>query len=141
MFFAPAPPPSTLPLPPKGLRVLVGEDDANVARSLARQGPPEGHATLWTWDGPTLLRVVRDWAPDVVLLDLTAPGLNGDGVARRVRDMNLWKRPLLIAVTGFGRDLDRARCEAAGFDLCLVKPVDPEQLFRLLRRFRAVLYA
>jgi len=131
-----------IPDPPHdGLNILLVEDGADSALSLALLLELQGHAVKWVADGPAALREVQAWGPDVVLLDLGLPKLSGDAVARRVRDMNLWKRPLLVAVTGYGRDADRARCQASGFDMHLVKPVDPEELFTLLRRFRSVLYA
>ena len=71
--------------------------------------------------------------PDVVVLDIGLPGLNGYEAARRIREQNRGKRrPLLVALTGWGQDEDRRRSEEAGFDAHLVKPVDDAALRKLL---------
>jgi CheY-like chemotaxis protein len=123
------------------LRVLVVEDDADTASSLAILLTLDGYEARVTGDGRTALRLARAWPPDVVLLDLVLPGgLDGYELARRLTDLPAPKRPLLIAVTGLGQDADRRRSAEAGIDLHLLKPVDPAWLQRLLRRFQAVLY-
>jgi CheY-like chemotaxis protein len=77
--------------------------------------------------------------PDVVLLDLALPGMDGYEVARRLRAQSRERRPLLIAVTGYGREEDRRRSVEAGIDLHLLKPVDLAQLQGLLRRVHRVI--
>jgi CheY-like chemotaxis protein len=74
----------------------------------------------------------------VLLLDIGLPGMSGWELARWVTEQPAEKRPLLVAITGYGREEDRRRSEEAGIDLHLVKPVDPDQLLRLLRRFYRV---
>jgi CheY-like chemotaxis protein len=80
----------------------------------------------------------RAFQPDVVLLDIALPGMDGWEVARELKANPTGRPPLLIAVTGYGRKRDRRQSQAAGIDLHLVKPVDPVQLVGLLRRFRKV---
>src|SRR5262249_18746503 len=79
--------------------------------------------------------------PDVVLLDLRMPGLNGCEVAKRIRARcaGSGKQPLLVAVTGCGTDADRIRTSESGFDLHMVKPVDPAVLVGVMERFRRLL--
>jgi two-component system, OmpR family, response regulator len=85
--------------------------------------------------------VLAAWAnpPDVVLLEIGFPKLNGWQVARRMREQPGPKRPLLVAVSGYGRPEDRQHSQEAGIDLHLLKPVDPDYLQNLLCRFRQVL--
>jgi CheY-like chemotaxis protein len=79
-------------------------------------------------------------APDVALLDFSLPGgINGCEVARRLLDMATDRLPLLIALTGYGREEDRRRSAESGMHLHLLKPVDPEYLNRLLERFKALI--
>jgi two-component system CheB/CheR fusion protein len=78
---------------------------------------------------------------DVVLLDIGLPKMDGWEVAKQIREQCSWKRPLLVAITGYGMDADRVRSDQAGIDLHLVKPVDPEQLKNLLSRFQSIISA
>jgi CheY-like chemotaxis protein len=77
------------------------------------------------YDGPTALLVARVFRPQVVLLDLGMPRMNGYEVARRLRHKPGLRPARLVAVTGWGQDADRRRSAAAGFDYHLVKPVEP----------------
>jgi CheY-like chemotaxis protein len=127
--------------PPTGLSVLVVEDQADTAASeeiLLRLG---GHAVKVARDGPSALRKIREWQPDVVLLDIGLPGMDGYRVARAIVAMNLWKRPVVIGVTGYAMAEDRQKNREAGIELHLVKPVPPELLLRVLRKVRAILPA
>jgi CheY-like chemotaxis protein len=130
------------PEPPErgkaGLRILVVEDHADTAASLALLLRREGHEVQVAPEGPAAVGAVQVAPPDVVLLDIGLPGMSGWEVARWVTEQPAEKRPLLVAITGYGREEDRRRSEAAGIDLHLVKPVDPDQLLGLLRRFRRV---
>jgi CheY-like chemotaxis protein len=120
------------------LAVLVVDDSADTVESVAELLLLRGHAVRVALNGEEALARVAESAPDVVLLDLRMPGLDGCAVARliRARCAGAPKRPFLIAVTGSGSDADRLRSTEAGFDLHLVKPVDPAILFGLLERFR-----
>src|SRR5262249_4891677 len=90
-------------------------------------------------DGPSALRAVQASLPDVVLLDIGLPKMNGWLVAERIRERTSRKRPLLIAVTGHGMDEDRVRSQEVGIDLHMLKPVGPEELDNLLRRFQRII--
>ena len=83
-------------------------------------------------DGQAVLGLATTFLPDVVLLDIGLPGLDGYEVARRLRQLPGLARVLLIATTGYGTDQDLAACRAAGFDQHLLKPFDPAALERLL---------
>jgi DNA-binding response OmpR family regulator len=89
-------------------------------------------------DGPSACRAVQESLPDVVLLDIGLPKMDGWEVAKRICEQGVWKRPLLVAMSGFGTEADRLRSEEAGIDLHLVKPVDPEELHKLLSRFQSI---
>jgi two-component system CheB/CheR fusion protein len=123
---------------PTGLRVLVAEDDADTAVSTAALLSLSGHEVDIAADGPFAVEAVVTGHPDVVLLDISLPGLDGYEVAKRVKGQHAERTPLLIAVTGYGSAEDRQRSAAAGIDLHLVKPVDPELLQKLLKRFQQV---
>jgi CheY-like chemotaxis protein len=117
------------------LHILVVEDHKDTANTTAQLLTLYGFEVQVAADGMAALEAARSWQPDVVLLDIGLPGLDGYKVAKRLPALE--KRPLLIAVTGYGRDVDRRRSQQAGIDLHLVKPVDPEQLLTVLRRFQA----
>ena len=123
------------------LTVLVVDDSADTAESLAELLTMSGHIAAIALDGGAALRRVAEEMPDVVLLDIAMPGVDGCEVAERIwalcRDSD--KRPLLIAVTGYGSDGDRLRSTQAGFDLHLVKPVEPATLVGMMERFRRLL--
>ena len=124
-----------------GLRVLVVEDDADLAASLAGWLGRLGHEVRVAADGPAALRDAEATRPDVVLLDLGPPGMDGYEVAERVHQElapAMPKAPLVIAVTGRAGEEDRLRSGEAGIDLHLTKPVDPGLLSRVLRRFQNI---
>jgi two-component system, OmpR family, response regulator len=123
---------------PAGLRVLVVEDRPESAAALALLLRRSGHEVEVAPDGPAALDAVQARPPDVVLLDIGLPGLDGWEVSRRLPGDPAGKRPLLIALTGLGREADRRRSEEAGIDLHLLKPVDPGWLRGLLQRFQSV---
>ena len=115
------------------LRVLVVEDDPQAAASTALFLRLSGFEVRTAADGPTALEAATASRPDVVLLDLGLPGLDGCQVARALRAGLSGSRPLLVALTGHGREEDRRRSAEAGVDHHLVKPVEPEALRELLR--------
>ncbi len=122
-----------------GLRVLVVEDDPETAQIMAMMFRRRGHEIRIAPDGLAGLEAARDNWPDVVLLDIDLPGMDGWEVARRLDRPAKEKRPLLIAVTGYGEDEDRRRSAEAGIDLHLVKPVDGHHLQGLLKRFHTII--
>ncbi len=109
---------------PRGRRILIVDDNADSADSLAMLLQLSGHEAHTAYDGLQALETVQRLQPDVVLLDLGLPGLDGCEVCRRVRQQPWARRPLLVAVTGWGQAADRQRSQDAGFDVHLVKPVD-----------------
>ncbi|HUY36205.1 MAG TPA: ATP-binding protein [Pirellulales bacterium] len=117
----------------KHLRILVVEDNRDSADSLRMLLQLHGHEVTVAYSGPEGVSTAEQWRPDVVLCDIGLPGLDGYGVAGRIRQNPLMAQARLIAVTGYGRDEDRRRSDEAGFNHHMVKPVDPAALERLLR--------
>ena len=117
-------------------RVLLVEDNRDTAESLTMLLHLHGHRVRTVYDGSSALDAVRAEAPDVMLVDIGLPGMDGYEVARRIRGDARLRDVLLIAVTGYGRDDDRHRALAAGFDHHLVKPVNPGTLDALLASLR-----
>ena len=93
-----------------------------------------GHHVRVVHDGGAALDVVQANVPDVMLIDIGLPGLDGYEVARRIRQHPDLRGVILVALTGYGRDEDRQRAFAAGFDYHLVKPVSPDALHGLVAR-------
>ncbi|HWJ07188.1 MAG TPA: ATP-binding protein [Steroidobacteraceae bacterium] len=118
-------------------RVLVVDDNEDAASSLAALLRVVGHEVWTAHDGLDGLRVARERRPDVVLLDLGMPKLNGFEVATAIRREPWGREVLLVALTGWGQARDRERSRSAGFDEHLVKPVALEQLQPLFERVRA----
>jgi two-component system CheB/CheR fusion protein len=114
------------------LRILVADDDRDAVASLLELLRDEGHEVRGVYSGLAVLDKVRDFGPDVVLLDIGMPQVNGYEVARALRQRYGSARPLLIAVTGHNEPQDRTLSQLAGFDHHLAKPYDPDQLFALL---------
>jgi CheY-like chemotaxis protein/anti-sigma regulatory factor (Ser/Thr protein kinase) len=119
------------------LRILVVDDNVDAAESLSGMLRLQRHEVLVAHDGLTALAAVPVMKPDVVLLDLGMPELNGLEVARRLREMDEGAQALLVAITGYGQAEDRARTAAVGFDCHLTKPVDLQVLYGLLQTGRA----
>jgi CheY-like chemotaxis protein len=97
-----------------------------------------GHQVELAYDGSSALDRARADKPDVVLLDIALPDMSGYDVARQLREHLFDKPPLIIAVTGYGREADRRRSEESGIDMHLVKPVEPLELKNILSRFKRV---
>lgn len=114
------------------LRVLVVDDEQDTTDGLARLVRRWGHADRIAYDGPAALRVAVDQNPDVVLLDIEMPHMDGCQVARQLRLELPESKCLIIAVTGRADDEHRQRCIEAGIDLVLIKPVDPAVVETLL---------
>ena len=119
-------------------RVLVVDDNVDAARTMAMLLELEGYQVECAFDGQQALDCVRDRPPDALLLDIGLPRLDGLEVARRLRAQSgeAARKRLLVAVSGYGRDQDRAQALQAGFDLHFTKPADPEQILRVLARHR-----
>jgi CheY-like chemotaxis protein len=114
------------------LRVLIVDDNRDAADSLAMLLRIAGNEVRTAYDGPEALEVAQEFRPRVVLLDIGLPKMDGHEVAQRLRQ-EPWGRPMvLIAVTGWSDETDRAKSRAAGFDHHLVKPLDTAHLAQLL---------
>jgi signal transduction histidine kinase len=114
------------------LRVLIVDDNADGADMLGLGLRTLGHATRVAYDGPTALAVAQEFRPQVALLDIGLPLMDGFELARRMRAELGSESPVLIAVTGYGQDADRERTRLAGFAHHLVKPLELDALGALV---------
>jgi CheY-like chemotaxis protein len=140
--------PDTTPLPaarpllasatdaPSVRKVLIVDDNADAAQALCALLSDIGYSCETAFDGPSGLEAVTRFDPDVVLLDIGLPHVDGYEVARRIRCLPRGAQKLIVAVTGYGQEQDRQRSAEAGFDAHLVKPVDFDQLLLILRTAR-----
>ena len=118
-------------------RVLVVDDNTDAANSLGRLLSLLGQEVVVVHTGEAAVAEVRRFRPQLVLLDLGMPGMDGIETAERIHAPPETKETLLVALTGWGHDRDRQRTEAAGFAAHLVKPVQMAQLEALLSRLPA----
>lgn len=125
--------------PSSQLRVLIVEDYEDSAVSMKTLLRLLGHDVEVAFNGIEALAKAGKQEPDVILLDIGLPGLNGWEVARLLRDQATEKKPFFIAITGYGTAEDRRQSEKAGVDLHMVKPIDPQELAAILRRFQRVI--
>ena len=112
----------------QGRRVLVVEDNVDAAETLGMMLTTHGHDVTVVTDSDSAIPAARAARPEVVLLDIGLPGMDGYQLARRLREDPETRDAYLIAVSGYGQDRDRARSADAGFDLHLTKPVEPAHL-------------
>ena len=117
-------------------KILIVEDNRDQADSLGKLLRLLGHEVRLSYDGEEAVGAAMDFRPDVVLLDLGLPGMNGYEVAQRIVENPKLKKPLLIAQTGWGQEQDRERTRQAGFDYHLVKPVDVAKVQEILAHAR-----
>src|SRR5215813_12853831 len=115
-------------------RILVVDDNVDSADSMAMLLKLDGHDVRVAHDGLAAVESALDFRPQVVLLDIGLPGLNGYEVARRLRRLNETKDIFLIALTGYGRTEDRVRALTSGFNYHITKPVDPGELDMILKK-------
>ena len=115
------------------LRIAVVEDQEDVREALVALLEGWGHRVEAAGDGASAIELILASRPEVALIDIGLPGLDGYSVARRVRAELGPLAPRLVALTGFGRDEDRERARRAGFDSHLTKPAAPKELRRVLR--------
>jgi CheY-like chemotaxis protein len=121
-----------VPSPDRTRSVLIVEDNDDARESLQLLLESLGHRVLSAPDGPRALALAEHQRPEVVLIDLGLPGLDGYAVARAFRASPSGKTLMLIAVTGYGQAEDRRRSKDAGFDAHLVKPVSENVLSTLI---------
>jgi PAS domain S-box-containing protein len=115
-----------------GRRVLVVDDNRDAAELLGEGLRLHGHEVRVAYDGPGALEVAAAFEPEVALLDIGLPVMNGYELAHRLRERGV--RCHLVAVTGYGQEADRIRAREHGFDAHVVKPVDLDQMRELVRR-------
>jgi signal transduction histidine kinase/ActR/RegA family two-component response regulator len=113
-------------------RVLVVDDDEDTAEGLAMLLTQAGHDVRIAHDGPAAVEAALDYRPDVVLTDIGLPMLNGYEVAQRLRQHAELRGTMLVAITGYGQERDRARTGEAGFDYHLLKPADFREVQKIL---------
>ena len=119
-------------------RILLVDDNADAADSLAMVLEALGHEVHTVYSGSAALQAFADFAPEVVLLDIGMPEMDGYEVARRIRTLPGGRGVRLLALTGWGQEEDKRRALEAGFDEHLTKPVEPALLESLLARQRAL---
>jgi CheY-like chemotaxis protein len=118
--------------PPRLLRVLVIDDDRDCVEAICRLVNLWGHDHRRAYDAVSGLEVAATFRPDLILLDIGMPGIDGCQMAREIRLNPRLQHCFIVAVTGHGDESQRDICRAAGVDLMLVKPVDPVVLETLL---------
>jgi CheY-like chemotaxis protein len=130
------PPEPPSPSSAEGRRVLVVEDNEYAGESLVRLLAAMGHDVALASDGERALEMAAQHQPDVVLLDIGLPKLDGYETARRLRAQRGGAGRTLVALTGWGQPADKERASAAGFDHHVTKPADPQALGALIAAAR-----
>jgi PAS domain S-box-containing protein len=120
------------PVTVSGHRLMVVDDNADAADSLALLLRLQGHEVKVAHNGPSALELAANYLPQMILLDIGMPGMDGYEVARRIRKRSGLEKVVLTALTGWGQQEDRRRSAEAGFDHHLVKPPEPKLLEELL---------
>ncbi len=113
-------------------RILIIEDHADTAQTLATLVSLDGHEVRLAHDGFEAIEIAPQFKPDVMLIDIGLPGMDGFEIARRMRQLECGRRCLLLAVTGYGQERDRRMALEAGFDQHLVKPVNVQVLSEVI---------
>lgn len=122
--------------PAAKLRIIVADDNQDAADSLTLLLEAAGHEATTVYDGQAAIDAAVELCPDVVVLDIGMPALDGCEAARRIRAEPWGGNVFLVALTGWGQPADQRRAEAAGFDLHLTKPVDPVKMVAMLAEHR-----
>jgi PAS domain S-box-containing protein len=128
----PSPPPEQAQKSPSH-RILIADDNRDSATTLAILLEAAGNQVRVAHDGSTAIEVAAEYSPDVVLLDIGMPRLNGYDACRIIRAQPAGNQAYIVALTGWGQPEDRKRAQGAGFDCHLVKPVEPAALEQLIR--------
>jgi CheY-like chemotaxis protein len=115
-----------------GQRILVVDDNRDAAISLGMMLKLMGHEVRTAHDGVSGIETAAEFHPDIILLDIGMPRLNGFDAAKQIREQPWGHDVTLVALTGWGQDQDRRRSEEAGFDFHIVKPVEPAALEKLV---------
>ena len=127
---------SSIPSPSRRVRALVVEDNQDAARSMLLLLEQLGCEAAIASTGTEGVQAAHASPPDIVFCDIGLPGFDGYEVARRIRSEAWGTRVVLVAVTGYGKEEDRRKAEAAGFDMHFVKPADPAAITRLFKDLR-----
>jgi PAS domain S-box-containing protein len=117
-------------------RILVADDNRDAADTLSMILELDGHEVRTAYDGEKALQIAEQFAPQIALLDIGMPNLDGYQTARRIRGQPWGSAMLLIALTGWGQEEDRRQATEAGFNCHLVKPVDPQTIGALIEQMR-----
>jgi CheY-like chemotaxis protein len=115
------------------LKILVADDNADAAESLALLLQSCGHVVRTAPDGRRTVELAEEFRPDVVLMDVAMPELDGVAAARAIRGTSWGANIRIIALSAWGQQADRRRTQEAGMDAHLVKPVDPQAVMAVLR--------
>jgi signal transduction histidine kinase/ActR/RegA family two-component response regulator len=119
-------------------RILLADDNVDFVNGFAMILRQQGHEVAVAYDGNVALQAAASFKPEFAFLDIGLPHVNGYDLAQRLREMPATENSVLTAVTGWGQQADRDRAREAGFDHHLVKPVDFEQIYRILEHTLAV---
>jgi CheY-like chemotaxis protein len=119
------------------IRVLVVEDNVDAAEMLSLVLRSFDHEVSVAHDGASGLALAESWAPDLAILDIGLPVMNGYELAGRIRALPGCEHTLLVALTGYGQPADRERAKEAGFAYHLIKPIEMEQLRAILSLARS----
>jgi CheY-like chemotaxis protein len=124
---------------PTGLKILIVEDHDDCAESTAMFLRLCGHDVVIAKNGPAALEMANISKPEVVLLDIALPGMNGYDVAKHLTDPRPKFTPLIIAISGYPHEYSPKHLEETGIDYHMIKPVKPEELQSILVRFQELL--
>jgi CheY-like chemotaxis protein len=113
----------------------VADDNADSVTTMAMLLSSFGHEVRTSDDGLEAVRLAAEFEPDVIILDIGMPGLNGYEACRRIRAQPAGEKAVMIALSGWGQEDDKRQSEEAGFQYHIVKPVDPTALIQLLTQF------
>ena len=116
-------------------QVLIVDDNIDTAESLALLLSMEGHSARCAHNGEMALQLAAVQRPEVVVLDIGLPGMDGFEVARRLRAMSIERAMRIIVTSGYGRPVDKLAAERSGVDVYLLKPVDPNVVCAEIERF------
>lgn len=123
--------------PKSPLRILIADDHADTLVTLSALLTDEGHEVRTLNEGSSVIELMRNFDPDVCILDIEMPGKDGFLLARELRDRRVGERPMLIAISGvWVRPSDRFLAIMVGFDHFFQKPAEPATLIRVLNEFR-----
>jgi CheY-like chemotaxis protein len=118
-------------------RVLIADDLPDAARSLAMLFEMYGAEVRISFDGAQTVQAAETFLPEIVLMDISMPGMSGYEAARAIRQAPWGRAMILVALTGWGRSTDLEAARSAGFDDYLLKPFDVERLLEMISRIRS----